>query len=99
MSNAKKKVEELGNREFIVFEGLDDFVQARDFRFGTRRDVKEVINDLVENQSDIETLITFHMDTRGYSVYQVAGKYNYTNILGALEIIKTKIIRKYHDGD
>jgi len=99
MSDMKEKIEELGKREFVVIEGSGDYVEARDFHFGALTDVKELIDDLDKNQSEIETLISFYIDTQGYTYYLIAGKYKYVNILGALEIIKAKIIRKMHDGD
>ncbi|KKN79598.1 hypothetical protein LCGC14_0338020 [marine sediment metagenome] len=98
MSNTRKEVEKLLKREFIVIEGSGNGVEPKDFRFGALKDVRELIDDLVENQSEIETLISFHMDTRGYTQYRIAGRYTYVHVLGALEIIKTKVLREMHGG-
>jgi len=96
MSDMKEKIEGLGKREFLVIEGGGNRVEARDFYFGALTDVKELIDNLDKNQSEIETLISFYMDTRGHTHYCTAGRYTYVNILGALEIIKTKILREMH---
>jgi len=96
MSDMKRMIEGLGKREFIVIEGSNKTVEPKDFRFGALENVKDLIGDLEENQSEIETLISFYIDTRGYTYYRTAGKWTYVNILGALEIIKTKILREMH---